>query len=76
LRVEGEATGHAHVLPARVYATARGKQVLFLERPTPMTHQEHRHVEVPAGWWQVVIQREFVPAERPSKPPRPRRRRD
>jgi len=76
LRVDGEATGHAHVLRARVYQTARGNQVLFLERPTPMTHQEHRHVEVPAGWWEVVIQREFVPCERPSKPPRPRRRRD
>jgi hypothetical protein len=57
LYVEGEATGHAHRLPARVYDSGEGR-LLLLERPTPLTHEEHRHVEVPAGWWQPVLQRE------------------
>lgn len=60
LRVEGERTGHAHVLPARVYDSERGR-VLLLERPTPITHEEHEAVEIPAGWWQPILQREYAP---------------
>jgi hypothetical protein len=67
LRVEGERTGHAHVLPARVYQPASGGRVLFVERPTPITHEEHGPIEVPAGWWQPVVQREYVPAARPRR---------
>lgn len=63
LVVLGERTGHAHRLPARVYDTPAGR-VLFLERPTPMTHEEHSTVEVPAGWWHVVHQREYSPKGR------------
>jgi hypothetical protein len=64
LRVDGERTGHAHVLPARVYDSPAGR-VLFVERPTPMTHEEHAAVTVPAGWWSPIVQREYVPASRP-----------
>ncbi len=64
LLVEGERTGHAHRLPARVYDSGAGR-VLFVERPTPLTHEEHAHIEVPAGWWQPVTQREYVPQQRP-----------
>lgn len=61
LLVEGERTGHAHRLPARVYDTDDGDRVLFLERPTPLTHEEHEALEVPAGWWRPVQQREYLP---------------
>lgn len=61
LLVEGERTGHAHRLPSRVYDAA-GDTVLMLERPTALTHEEHRHIEVPAGWYRVIIQREHVAA--------------
>ena len=64
LRVEGERTGHAHELAARVY-DAPGGHVLFLERPAPLTHPEHGTSVVPAGWWDVRIQREHVPLEAP-----------
>ena len=64
LVVEGERTGHAHVLPARVYDSAGGR-LLFLERPTPITHEEHAAVDVPAGWWRVTQQREYVPRQAP-----------
>ena len=67
LHVEGERTGHVHQLPARVYDAPAGRRLLFLERPETLTHQEHAHVEVSAGWWEVRIQREFVPAERPRR---------
>jgi hypothetical protein len=64
LLVEGERTGHAHRLPARVYDSEVGR-VLLLERPTPITHEEHAAIEIPAGWWRPVQQREYVPASRP-----------
>lgn len=64
LLVEGERTGHAHRLPARVYDTPEGR-VLFLERPTMLTHEEHEDIEVPAGWWKPTQQREYVPVSRP-----------
>jgi hypothetical protein len=66
VRVEGERTGHAHELAGRVYEVGK-KRVVFLERPTEITHQEHRHIEVPAGWWEVRTQREFVPIRRTSR---------
>lgn len=65
LRVAGERTGHAHELPARIYEDD-GRRLLFLERPTALTHQEHAHVEVPAGWWEVRTQREFTPQRQTS----------
>jgi hypothetical protein len=67
LTVDGERTGHAHVLPARVYGTPDGGRLLMLERPETLTHEEHAHVEVPAGWWRPIIQREYVPAARPQR---------
>lgn len=65
LRVEGERTGHSHTLEARVY-DADGRRLLFLERPTPLTHPEHGTTAVPAGWWDVRVQREHVPEATPS----------
>jgi hypothetical protein len=67
LRVDGERTGHAHVLPARVYDSADRGRVLFLERPTEITHEEHAAVEVPAGWWSPIVQHEYVPVARPRR---------
>lgn len=82
VRVEGEATGHAHQLAGRLYELLRKprradrsgrtsrayiagqSRVIFLERPTPLTHPEHREVEVPAGWWELRLQREWVPRAR------------
>ena len=66
LRVEGERTGHVHQLPARVYDDG-ARRLLFLERPETLTHEEHAAVAVPAGWWEVRIQREFVSASRPRR---------
>ncbi len=66
LRVEGERTGHAHELRAEVYATPAGR-LLWLDEPRLLTHQEHAHLTVPAGWWQPTIQREYRPAATPRR---------
>jgi hypothetical protein len=78
LVVAGERTGHAHRLPSRVYTTratrARtARRLLMLERPGVLRHEkpsgeiaDHQPVEVPAGWWEVRIQREHVPASSPT----------
>lgn len=65
LRVPGERTGHAHVLPAEVYDTDRGERLL-LTHGDPITHEEHGAVAVPPGWWEPVLQREFTPSSRPT----------
>lgn len=58
LRIEGR-SGHAHVLPASVYEVGN-RRLVFLDRPAALEHQEHRHVPIPAGWWEVSLQREYV----------------
>lgn len=65
LRVPGERTGHAHLLPAEVFV-ADGRRLLHLAEDTPMTHEEHADVLVPAGWFEPVLQREFSPSSRPT----------
>lgn len=69
VRVEGERTGHAHVLLGEVYDLPRERRVVRLSRPTAITHEEHQHRIVPVGWWEVRTQREWIPRprERPSK---------
>lgn len=61
LLVPGERTGHAHRLPARVYDAPGVGRVLMIERPQVLTHEEHEHIEVPAGWWVPTFQREYSP---------------
>lgn len=67
LRVPGERTGHAHLLPAEVHETPSGSTVLYVDKPTELTHDEHGSVEVPAGWWEPRLQREFSPSTRPIR---------
>ncbi len=59
LRVEGERTGHAHVLPGEIYGTPDARRVVRVHEPTLITHEEHKHLVVPEGWWEVRIQREW-----------------
>ena len=40
LRVEGERTGHAHVLPGEIYETPDARRVVRLHKPTAITHEE------------------------------------
>jgi len=61
LRVPGERTGHAHVLPADVYEDAAGRRLLYLPEEGALSHEEHETLPIPAGWWEPVLQREFIP---------------
>ena len=61
LRVEGERTGHAHVLRSPVYDTPAGRLLWVRDDGATITHDEHAAIRVPAGWWQPVLQREYAP---------------
>jgi hypothetical protein len=70
VRIEGERTGHAHSLAGEVFDLARNRRAILLRQPSTLTHEEHSHVLVPAGWWEVRVQREWVPSPRPTSRPR------
>lgn len=59
---EGEATGHHHRLldKGTLCLTAEGE--LYLRAPkdgASVVHEEHARIDVPAGTYKVIIQREY-----------------
>ena len=61
---EGEATGHAHAiheLDARTF-TYQGQRFLLTRSKAQLVHEEHGPIDVPAGAWRVIIQREYEPS--------------
>jgi hypothetical protein len=72
----GEVTGHAHVLQTtaplltgRVADTVQrwtSRIVEFIDLPEKATlvHEEHATLEVPAGKWEVIHQREYAGPQR------------
>lgn len=59
---EGEATGHAHVLEGLSTAVrVRRQAYVHVMEPAMLRHEEHRHVEVPPGWYEIVRQRVYTP---------------
>lgn len=63
----GEITGHHHSFAKQalvsVFADADGKQYCDVQQESILEHQDHAHVKVPAGIYEVVIQREFDQVE-------------
>jgi hypothetical protein len=64
----GEATGHAHVITGPdvvLHAAADDIDRLFVEIVTRarVVHEEHATITVPAGFYRVVRQREYVPGD-------------
>ena len=64
---EGEATGHAHTVPARGTALMEvpnegGVTYLTVENLTcvEVSHQEHASVKLDPGTWKVIRQREYT----------------
>ena len=62
----GEATGHAHVVSGeglRLLCLPDDLQAMFLHVRTlgRVTHEEHGAIPLPAGYYRVVRQREYVP---------------
>lgn len=62
---EGEATGHAHTLvKGRLFM--RGEDLFFSSaEDTSVVHQEHAKIDIPAGNYRVIRQREYVPMDDP-----------
>lgn len=58
---EGEATGHAHAVPAAHATMWRSGEKLFLNvtAHTAVTHQEHKPVELEPGIWEIGRVREW-----------------
>jgi hypothetical protein len=65
----GEVTGHAHAIRAHGAALLERDAVRYLrvDAPVELEHEEHATIELPPGDFKVVIQREYVPAERPGR---------
>ena len=66
----GEKTGHAHVIEgdvATLLSAATGRRFVELTAPAQLIHEEHAALNLDAGVYEVVRQREFVPAPDDSK---------
>lgn len=63
--VYGETTGHAHRLNTTALSVYESGDDMFvdLDKPTELTHEEHKTIQVDKGLWKVVRQREYSPAE-------------
>ena len=61
---EGEVTGHAHRVQAVDTADfwkQDGKTFLTLQEPAVIEHEEHGHIELPAGTFELGIVKEVDP---------------
>ena len=61
----GEVTGHHHALPAEdVTAYQVGERMqLVVAKTTSLAHQEHATIEVAAGTYWIIYQREYQRGE-------------
>lgn len=63
----GEATGHAHAVlerDAREARTPSGERFLRLPTTARLVHEEHAAIDLAAGLYRIVIQREYQPVTR------------
>jgi hypothetical protein len=69
--LEGEATGHIHRVKdnatAKVFETAYGALFLAALAKTEIIHEDHATITLPAGNYEVIRQREYVPNEIPRQ---------
>ena len=61
---EGEKTGHVHVMENVKVAELFGTNVMVVDVPTDLVHDEHRTITVDPGAYEVVQQREYDPEEK------------
>jgi len=63
----GEATGHHHSIEitnaTESFVDSAGLLYLNLQENTTLIHQEHAPIEIPKGFYRVIIQREYGPDE-------------
>lgn len=60
---EGEMTGHAHRLtgdPNQLKVREkRNVTYMSLTIPMPLTHEEHKTIEIPFGIWKLTFEKEY-----------------
>lgn len=54
---EGEVTGHAHRVEVDVFEDEQGLR--HFQGRTPLTHEEHKRIEIPSGKWVSGRVREY-----------------
>jgi hypothetical protein len=62
----GEVTGHAHAISeanVNFVFNEQALRILEIREPATIRHEEHRAFELPVGDYEVIIQREYTPAE-------------
>jgi hypothetical protein len=64
----GTVTGHAHVLSGLVRmgyyrkpTEQRKRRLLQLLQPCALTHEQHKTLTVPEGWYELIRQRVYEP---------------
>jgi len=59
----GEVTGHSHAIASPHAALLADGALRWLDARKPVTlrHEEHAEIRLPAGHYEVTIQREYVP---------------
>lgn len=55
----GEATGHNHLAEGAEVLIKDGKQYMVVRQKAIVKHQEHEQIELPAGIYEIGIQREY-----------------
>lgn len=59
----GEVTGHAHVIESGdvdfVLNVLTLERYIHARKPVVVQHEEHTALQLPAGWYEVRIQREY-----------------
>ncbi len=63
---EGEVTGHAHAVGAKraslFHMMPRNRSFLMVKAAgARLSHEEHREIRLPRGFYEVVRQREYAP---------------
>lgn len=65
--MRGEFTGHHHTLVCdelAVFTDINGNKYIDLKKDSAITHQEHKTLELPQGYYEVIIEKEFDPFEK------------
>lgn len=65
---EGEFTGHNHTVitgddTIAVFQDCNGNKFIGLMKDSKITHPEHKTLEIPSGYYEVIIEQEFDPFE-------------
>lgn len=63
--LRGEATGHAHKLKGDFDLLRDKNNTMYFEVKTKayLSHEEHKRIDLPAGKYTVIRQREYTPKE-------------